>query len=89
MLTKLSIIHRLGMNGFVNPRRDPKTEEFKASIGLGAKVKMDESGNVLIKRLSKSSVYVKNSPEDSAVSNDIIKVIMLILLDTFNEICTS
>ena len=73
------------MNGFVNPRRDPKTEEFKANIGLGAKVKMDESGNVLIKRLSKSSVYVKNSPEDSAVSNDIIKVIMLILLDTLQD----
>ena len=51
MLNKLSIIHRLGMNGFVNPRRDPKTEEFKANIGLGAKVKMDESGNVLIKGL--------------------------------------
>lgn len=65
---------RLGMNGFANPMRDPKTEEFKANIGLGAKVKMDEQGNVLIKRLSKTNVYVKNSPEDSAVSNDIIKM---------------
>jgi len=65
---------RLGMNGFANPMRDPKTEEFKANIGLGAKVKMDEQGNVLIKRLSKTNVYVKNSPEDSAVSNDIMKM---------------
>ena len=44
--------------------RDPKTEEFKENIGQGAKVKMDESGNILLKRLSKSPVYVKNTPED-------------------------
>ena len=54
--------------------RDPKTEEFKENISQGAKVKMDESGNILIKRLSKSPVYVKNTPEDSAVSKDIIKL---------------
>ena len=28
--------------------RDPKTEEFKEMIGQGAKVKMDESGNILL-----------------------------------------
>ena len=55
---------RLGLNGFSNPMRDPKTEEFKENIGQGAKVKMDESGNILLKRLSKSPVYVKNTPED-------------------------
>jgi len=66
--------YRLGLNGFSNPMRDPKTEEFKENISQGAKVKMDESGNILIKRLSKSPVYVKNTPEDSAVSNDIIKL---------------
>lgn len=66
--------YRLGLNGFSNPMRDPKTEEFKENIGQGAKVKMDESGNILLKRLSKSPVYVKNTPEDSAVSNDLIKL---------------
>lgn len=66
--------YRLGLNGFSNPNRDPKTEEFKENIGQGAKVKMDESGNILLKRLGKSPVYVKNTPEDSAVSNDLMKL---------------
>ena len=55
---------------------------------------MDESGNILLKRLGKSPVYVKvnylktckcnhftitsnhfqNTPEDSAVSNDLLKL---------------
>ena len=54
--------------------RDPKTEEFKEMIGQGAKVKMDESGNILLKRLSSSQVFVKNNPDDSAVSNDAMKL---------------
>lgn len=66
--------YRLGLNGFSNPSRDPKTEEFKENIGQGAKVKMDESGNILLKRLGKSPVFVKNTPEDSAVSNDLMKL---------------
>ena len=68
------LIHRLGLNGFSNPMRDPKTEEFKEMIGQGAKVKMDESGNILLKRLSSSQVFVKNNPEESAVSNDAMKL---------------
>ena len=55
---------RLGLNGFCNPIQDPKTEEFKKNIGQGAKVKMHEPGNILLKLLSKSPVYVKNTPED-------------------------
>lgn len=35
---------------------------------------MDEVGNILIKRLSKSGVRVKNTTEESAVSNDILKL---------------
>jgi len=76
---------RIGVNGFENPMRDPKTEEFKNQIGQGCKVKMDETGNILIKRFSKatitkmgetvsSKVYVKNTIEENAVSNDIIKL---------------
>jgi len=66
--------YRLGLNGFSNPMRDPKTEEFKESLGQGAKVKMDESGNILLKRLGKAPVYVKNTTEDSAVSNDLLNL---------------
>jgi len=65
---------RIGVNGFENPMRDPKTEEFKNQIGQGCKVKMDETGNILIKRFSKATVYVKNTIEENAVSNDILKL---------------
>ena len=54
--------------------RDPKTEEFKKHIGAGCKLKMDDTGNILIKRLSKSAIYVKNTIEETAVSNDILKL---------------
>ncbi len=40
------------MNGFDNPKRDPKTEEFKNQIGQGCKIKMDEAGNVLVNELT-------------------------------------
>ena len=50
------LIYRIGVNGFENPMRDPKTEEFKNQIGQGCKVKMDETGNILIKRFSKATV---------------------------------
>lgn len=67
--------YRIGVNGFENPLRDPKTEEFKAQIGQGCKIKMDETGNILIKRFSaKAGVYVKNTLEENAVANDIIKL---------------
>ena len=35
---------RIGVNGFENPLRDAKTEEFKKQIGSGAKLKMDDTG---------------------------------------------
>ncbi len=54
--------------------RDPKTTEFKSQIGQGCKIKMDETGNILIKRFSKSSIFVKNTIEENAVSNDILKL---------------
>ncbi|XP_054157596.1 uncharacterized protein LOC128955942 [Oppia nitens] len=69
--------YRIGLNGFDNPMRDPKTEELKRNIGLGVKVKMDDEGNVLVKRLSKTNVYVKgwtrDNDLDTSVSADIIK----------------
>eukprot|EP00095_Tigriopus_kingsejongensis_P004392 maker-scaffold93_size381549-snap-gene-0.14 protein:Tk04392 transcript:maker-scaffold93_size381549-snap-gene-0.14-mRNA-1 annotation:"AGAP007416-PA" len=68
---------RIGLSGFENPMRDPKTEEVKRHIGQGCKIKMDDSGNILIKRISKSSVFIKstlNSPEETAISNDILKL---------------
>ena len=52
----LNFLFRIGVNGFDNPKRDPKTAEFKNQIGQGCKIKMDEAGNVLV-----NSFKVKNS----------------------------
>merc|ERR1719516_764842 len=65
---------RIGLAGFDNPMRDSKTEEVKRHIGQGCKIKMDDSGNILIKRIAKSNVYVKNTEGENAVANEILKV---------------
>jgi len=65
---------RIGVAGFDNPMRDVGTEETIRQINQGFKLKMDDMGNILIKRLSKSPVYAKNTLEETALSNDIIKL---------------
>merc|ERR1712045_566005 len=65
---------RIGLAGFENPMRDPKTEEAKRTIGQGCKIKMDDSGNILVKRIAKSNIYVKNTTEENSIANDILKV---------------
>lgn len=78
--------YRIGMNGFDNPLRDVKTEEVKRNIGLGIKVKMDQDGNIMIKRASKSNVYVKgwqsddSDSDNTSVSSEIVKTNGLIEL---------
>lgn len=63
---------RIGLCGFENPMRDPKTEEAKKLINQGVKIKMDEQGNILIKRLCKNNVYIKpTSQEDNAIGAEI------------------
>lgn len=65
---------RIGLAGFENPMRDPKTEEVKRLIGQGCKIKMDDSGNILVKRIAKSNVYVKMTSEENAINSDILKL---------------
>ena len=65
---------RIDVNRFENPMRDSKTRDYKAQIGAGCKLKMDDSGNILVKRLAKSAIYVKNTLEENSVSNDILKL---------------
>merc|ERR1712117_690013 len=65
---------KIGVNGFENPMRDSKVTEFKSQIGAGCELKMDDSGNILVKRVSKGNIYVKNTAEETAVSNDILKL---------------
>lgn len=65
--------YRIGLCGFDNPMRDAKTEEIKKHIGHGVKIKMDDGGNIMIKRVSKSNVYIKEvKTEQNSISNDII-----------------
>lgn len=67
-------IRRIGLCGFDNPMRDTKTEESKRHINQGVKIKMDEQGNILIKRLCKSNVYVKpTNQEDNAIGPEIVR----------------
>merc|ERR1719225_1283662 len=54
--------------------RDIGTEESLKQINQGFKLKMDDLGNILVKRLSRSNIYVKNTMEENAVSNDILKL---------------
>ncbi|XP_034950123.1 uncharacterized protein exp [Chelonus insularis] len=65
---------RIGLCGFDNPMRDVKTDEAKRHINQGVKIKMDDQGNILIKRLCRSNVYIKTThPEDNAVGSEILK----------------
>ncbi|XP_021185619.3 uncharacterized protein LOC110372922 isoform X1 [Helicoverpa armigera] len=69
---------RIGLCGFDNPHRDQKTEEVRRHIGQGVKIKMDDAGNILIRRYSKSNVFVKStaatSNEETAIGQDIVKL---------------
>lgn len=41
----------------------------------GVKIKMDDSGNIMIKKVTRANVYVKGiSSPDNSIANDIIKV---------------
>ncbi|KAK9754096.1 MH2 domain [Popillia japonica] len=62
-------------NGFDSPMKDRRTEEFKRHVGHGIKIKMDEAGNILLKRVSKCNIYVKNlSLDENAIGNEILKL---------------
>ncbi|XP_054740166.1 uncharacterized protein LOC129245798 [Anastrepha obliqua] len=69
---------RIGLCGFDNPMRDQKTEEFKRHIGQGVKIKMDDAGNILVRRYAKSNVYIKStassSNEETSIGADILKL---------------
>lgn len=65
---------KIGVNGFENPLRDFKVKEFKAQIGTGCKIKMTENGDILVKRIGRGNIYIKNILEETAVSNEILKL---------------
>nr|XP_046911563.1 uncharacterized protein DDB_G0292186-like [Dermatophagoides farinae] len=50
--------HRIGLNGFKNPMRDRKCFEIKNQINDGIKIRMDENGNLLVKRITDADVFL-------------------------------
>lgn len=65
---------RIGLCGFDNPMRNAKTDEAKRHINQGVKIKMDEQGNILIRRLCKSNVYVRaTKQDDNAIGSEILR----------------
>ncbi|XP_017839767.1 uncharacterized protein LOC108597633 [Drosophila busckii] len=69
---------RIGLCGFDNPMRDQKTDELKRLIGQGVKIKMDDAGNILVRRYAKSNVFVKstasNANEETSIGAEILKL---------------
>jgi len=65
---------RIGLSGFENPMRDIGTEESLKQINQGFKLKMDDLGNILIKRLTKSPVYAVNTSEENSLDHEIVKL---------------
>ena len=49
---------RIGVAGFDNPLRDSDTSAAIQALGLGLKLKMDDVGNVLVKRISRYCTYL-------------------------------
>ncbi|EEB17140.1 conserved hypothetical protein [Pediculus humanus corporis] len=69
---------RIGLNGFDNPMRDKDTLNCKRLIDHGVKIKMDDQGNILIKRVSnKCKIFIKNtSPngtDETSIGSDVLK----------------
>lgn len=57
--------------------RDADTKLVKKSVGEGFKIKMDDIGNILIKRYGKSNVFVHNTSmvnEETVIGGDILQM---------------
>lgn len=49
--------YRIGLNGFPNPKRDYEVPIIKQQIRSGLKLKIDDMGNVYIKRVGRCQVF--------------------------------
>ena len=65
--------YKIGMNGFDNPMRDALTKTVKRHIGKGVRLKMDDLGNIIIKRMSNCDVFIRGwDKESNSLSDEII-----------------
>lgn len=59
-------------------KKNPVTKQFNFIIFKGVKLKMDDAGNILIRRYARSNVYVKSTAtgpkEETSISADVLKL---------------
>ncbi|XP_053209192.1 probable serine/threonine-protein kinase DDB_G0282963 [Panonychus citri] len=66
--------HLVGLSGFVNSKRDERTTKVLEGLGEGIKMKIDESGDILIKRLTRSNIKVSGGSSDyNCLGGDLIE----------------
>ncbi|RWS25883.1 uncharacterized protein B4U80_04275 [Leptotrombidium deliense] len=50
--------YKIGLNGFESPVNDTLVKRVKRHIGQGVRIKIDETGNVIVKRQSNCDVFI-------------------------------
>jgi len=67
--------YKIGLNGFDNHMRDGLTKTVKSHIGKGVRLKMDDKGNIIIKRMSNCNVFIRGwDRESNSLSKEIIEL---------------
>ncbi|RWS12554.1 uncharacterized protein B4U79_15579, partial [Dinothrombium tinctorium] len=65
--------YKIGLNGFDNPVNDALVKRVKRHVGQGVRIKIDETGNVIVKRLSNCDVFVGGwNREANSVSKEVL-----------------
>ena len=57
--------YKIGLLGFDNPLEDHVIKRVKHSIGKGFRIKIDDLGNVIIKRLSTAEIMIRGYDRDA------------------------
>jgi len=66
--------YKIGVNGFDNPLEDHVIKRVKHSVGKGVRIKIDEMGSVIIKRLSTADIMIRGyDRESTALGKDVLE----------------
>jgi hypothetical protein len=52
--------YTIGLSGFVNSHRDPESAYIVRHLDKGVRIKMDETGNLLMRRMCEATVQIKD-----------------------------
>merc|ERR1712129_117837 len=75
----------IGLAGFDNSLRDTKTKRVLGMVGDGCRMKMDEGGNIIIKRISKEEILCKGSYDGKTFALEIEKPQILFEMRKFQH----